>query len=355
MIAFSVVICAIALYFLGVELPDLSIAERITMAVLFFALLYVHAGRGWESFYIALLSSVSLFTSLSISFGASAAVEGPLTVALILPPWVIFAFTMLVTLGLTELYRRSGKENRFPALLFWVFVLNWCILAFNVKFFEDWRLENYLTVSFAVLIYVSHRWFRFSNLSYGLIFAYMMFHIVGSHYTYAEVSFRFWMRDALDIARNHYDRIVHFFFGFLLAYPLREAAVRITSAKGVWGFYIPVEFVLTFSAIYEIIEWIIAITFGGDLGIAYLGTQGDVWDAIKDMALAGVGAALAMGIVFIVRLAYDKGSFIRELKENLRVKDRRAMGESAFETLRRSYATCGSPARKLRQPLQRKL
>ena len=335
-IGFALVISAVAFYFLGIGFPNLIAAERLLTALLFFALLYAHARRGWESFYIALLSAASLFVSLSISFGAAVESDGPLTVALVLPPWVIYAFTIIVTLGLTELYRRSGKDNRFPALLFWLFAFNWCVLAFNVKFFEDWKLENYLTVPFAVIIYFTHRTFRFSNLSYGLIFAYMMFHIVGSHYTYAEVPFGFWMRDAFDIARNHYDRIVHFFFGFLLAYPLREAAVRITSAKGVWGFYIPIEFVLAFSAIYEIIEWIIAVMFGGDLGIAYLGTQGDVWDAIKDMALAGGGAAIAMTIVFLVRLIYDKGSFIRECKESLRVKDKRTMGESALETLRRS-------------------
>ena len=336
LIGLTLVISAVAFYFFGVGFPDLLAPERAIMAFLLFALLYVHARRGSESFYLALLSVASLIVSLSISFSASVEADGPLTVALVLSPWVIFAFSVLVTLGLTELYRRSGKDNRFPALLFWLFVFNWCVLAFNVKFFEDWKLENYLTVPFAVIIYFTHRTFRFSNLSYGLIFAYMMFHIVGSHYTYAEVPFGFWMRDAFDIARNHYDRIVHFFFGFLLAYPLREAAVRITSAKGVWGFYIPVEFVLAFSAIYEIIEWIIAVMFGGDLGIAYLGTQGDVWDAIKDMALAGGGAAIAMTIVFLVRLIYDKGSFIRECKESLRVKDKRAMGESALETLRRS-------------------
>lgn len=335
-IVFSIVIAATAFYFLGVGFADLMVHERLIMALLLFALLYAHARRGWESCYLALLSSVSLFVSLAISFGAAGHAEGPLTVALVLPAWVIFAFAIFLTLGLTELYRRSGKDNRFPALLFWLFVFNWCVLAFNVKFFEDWKLENYLTVPFAVIIYITHRTFRFSNLSYGLIFAYMMFHIVGSHYTYAEVPFGFWMRDAFDIARNHYDRIVHFFFGFLLAYPLREAAVRITSAKGVWGFYIPIEFVLAFSAIYEIIEWIIAIMFGGDLGIAYLGTQGDVWDAIKDMALAGSGAAIAMATVFIVRLAYDKGSFLRECKASLRVKDKRTMGESALDTLRRS-------------------
>ena len=138
------------------------------------------------------------------------------------------------------------------------------------------------------------------------------------------------MQDVFEMARNHYDRIVHFSFGFLLAYPIREMTIRISDAKGFWAYWFPVEFVLAFSAIYELMEWAVAIVFGGDLGIAYLGTQGDVWDAQKDMFNAGIGAMIAMLVVFLIVWYYRRGKFWEELWDSLRVKSKKALGEEAL-------------------------
>ncbi len=163
----------------------------------------------------------------------------------------------------------------------------------------------------------------------------MMLHIYGSHYTYSEVPFGYWLDSTFELGRNHYDRIVHFSFGFLLAYPIREMVIRISNVKGFWGLYSPVEFVLAFSAIYEIIEWIIAIAFGGDLGIAYLGTQGDVWDAIKDMALAGLGSVITMIIVLVIRFWYKPKEFWHECRESLRVRKHAPLGEEMLDQIRK--------------------
>ena len=92
--------------------------------------------------------------------------------------------------------------------------------------------------------------------------------------------------------------------------------------KGLWALYVPIELVLAFSAIYEIIEWIIALMFGGDLGIAYLGTQGDIWDAQKDMALAGLGSIIAMCITAITIIYYNSKNFFKEFKESLSIKQK---------------------------------
>jgi len=126
---------------------------------------------------------------------------------------------------------------------------------------------------------------------------------------------------------------VHFSFGLLLAYPIRELVVRISNARGWGGLWFPIEFVLAFSCVYELLEWAIAVVFGGDLGIADLGSQGDVWEAQKDLALAGLGAVISMTVVLVVRLAYDRVGFGRELRESLRVKQREVMGEQALERL----------------------
>src|SRR3989338_2365052 len=147
----------------------------------------------------------------------------------------------------------------------------------------------------------------------------MMLNEIGSHYTYAEVPFGFWLQDFLGLSRNHYDRIVHFCFGFLFAYPFREVFMRIGKTKGWWALLIPIITILGLAGVYEVIEWGAAEVFGGDLGVAYLGTQGDVWDAQKDIALAGIGAIIAMLITMIVLLSYKWKEYTKELGESFQI------------------------------------
>ncbi len=97
--------------------------------------------------------------------------------------------------------------------------------------------------------------------------------------------------------RNHYDRFVHFSYGLLLMPAAWELIRARMAPQGLWRWLMPVLFIMSHSVIYEMIEWIAALVFGGDLGVAYLGTQGDVWDAQKDMALAASGAVIGLLIV----------------------------------------------------------
>jgi putative membrane protein len=280
--------------------------------------------------WVVALSFFGAWIALSCAFGAPVAADGPLGLPLVLGLGTTALLAALVASVAAFAYQ---KTRRFGGVLLGAFVFNWTALAFNVRFYDDWKLENWLTVPFVVLLYATHRMFRLSDVSYALLFVYMTLHIVGSHYTYAEVPFGFWLQQLFGQSRNHYDRIVHFAFGLLLAYPIRELVVRISNARGWWGLWFPIEFVLAFSCVYELLEWAIAVVFGGDLGLAYLGSQGDVWDAQKDMALAGLGAVLTMAVVLCVRLAYDRVAFGRELGDSLRVKQREALGEQALERL----------------------
>jgi putative membrane protein len=140
------------------------------------------------------------------------------------------------------------------------------------------------------------------------------------------------LNELLAWERNNFDRFVHFCYGLLLAYPVREVFLRIASVKGFWGYFLPLDLTMSTSVLYELIEWGAAELFGGDLGAAFLGTQGDIWDAQKDMALAAFGALLAMlGTAALnVRLQRD---FAREWSESLRVKDRRPYGEEEMRRL----------------------
>lgn len=193
----------------------------------------------------------------------------------------------------------------------------WVWAAINPLFPHDWLLENYLVFISVPLILLSARYFKLSDTSYGLITLFMILHVIGSHYTYAEVPFGDTLQAWFDADRNMYDRLVHFSFGFLLAYPIHEMFLKVARARGFWSYFLPLDLTMSFSALYEVIEWFAARTVDPVAGIAFLGSQGDIWDAQKDMGLAGLGALIAMIIVASVH-AYQKQNFWQEMKESVR-------------------------------------
>ena len=170
---------------------------------------------------------------------------------------------------------------------------------------NDWLLENIPAAIGIGILVLSWRRFPLSNISYTLIFVFLVLHEVGAHYTYSKTPYDEWfealtgrgLNDLFGFERNHYDRLVHLLFGLLLTQPMREALMQTSPVRGRWSYLLPVAVSMAASSGYEIAEWWIAVAFGGDLGAAFVGAQGDVWDAQKDMALAAGGAMLAMTIV----------------------------------------------------------
>ena len=188
------------------------------------------------------------------------------------------------------------QSNRLlQGFILWLILL-WIITAINPHYPSDWMLENLLVFIWGVILVVSYRWFKFSNLSYGLFTIFLSLHLVGAHYTYAETPFGFWLQDLFDMERNHYDRIVHFSFGLLLAYPMREILLRRSGVGSGWAYFLAINCILAFSAVYEVLEVIAASIVSPELGNAYLGTQGDEWDAQKDAFLALLGSIIAMAV-----------------------------------------------------------
>ena len=183
-------------------------------------------------------------------------------------------------------------------LLLWYGLL-WTVLAIAPRDRQDWLLENLLALSAVATLAVTYRRFQFSTLSYVLITVFLSLHAVGAHYTYAEVPFGFWLRDALGLSRNPFDRLVHFAYGLLLAYPLRELLIRLAGLESFWSYYLPISGMLAQSGFFEIVEAVVAQIVSPELGAAYLGTQGDEWDAQKDMIAALLGAVLCMTMVVI--------------------------------------------------------
>ncbi len=173
---------------------------------------------------------------------------------------------------------------------------------------SDWILENVLVVLTIGILWWTRRWLPLTTASVWLFFVFLVLHEIGSHYTYAKVPYDAWFESLTGRTfnsifgweRNHYDRLIHFLYGLLLAVPVRELFLRVVRARGFVSYWLPVQLTMSWSALYEIVEWFTVILFGGDLGAAFLGTQGDEWDAHKDMTLAGIGAVLSMAIVAIV-------------------------------------------------------
>lgn len=186
------------------------------------------------------------------------------------------------------------RGNRRLQVLAVIYGLIWIALAIDPQFREDWLLENLLVVAFVSLLILTYRRRPYSDLSYMLMFAFMILHAEGAHYTYAEHPFGFWLQDAMGFERNHYDRIVHFSFGLLLVYPIREWFVRSARPSGRWATFFAVIAVIAFSTVYELIEWAVAMIVDPVAGQAFLGTQGDVWDAQRDTGLASLGGVVGL-------------------------------------------------------------
>jgi len=185
----------------------------------------------------------------------------------------------------------SGSLVFLYGILFGVY---WLYTGFTTNNLGNWLLENTLTIPFIVLLYYLYRWHTFSNWSITFIFIFLMLHLFGSQHTYPENPFGFWVKDLFQLQRNHFDRVVHFNFGFLLAYPMYEIC-RDKFNMPVWlNYLIPLQLIISLGALYEIVEWLFADIFFPNKGPDFLGMQGDIWDAQKDMMLAVLGAFLVL-------------------------------------------------------------
>jgi putative membrane protein len=184
-----------------------------------------------------------------------------------------------------------------------LFAAFWVYTGLTTPDMVNWLLENTLTLSMVIFLVAFYNIFRFSDTGYTLIFLFLLLHVYGSQYQYADNPFGEWLKEQFGLQRNHYDRLVHFGFGLLLAYPMHEVLAYGFKVKHFLSYLMPVEFILSLSALYEIVEWFVAdVAFdGAEQGMEFLGMQGDIWDAQKDMGLAFLGSLFAMGVAFALR------------------------------------------------------
>ncbi len=195
------------------------------------------------------------------------------------------------------MYRKIMRTWRYPLLLLAAYAAIWLTLAIEPVFRKDWLLENAIVFVAIPLFVLTAQRLRFSDFSYTCLFVFFVFHAIGAHFTYSLVPYADWWQAVGGAAlegRNHYDRFVHFVYGLLVTPAAVEIFARYGRYPRAWAFLLPWMFMAGHSVVYELIEFAAALLFGGDLGQAYLGTQGDIWDSQKDMSMALLGTTIML-------------------------------------------------------------
>jgi putative membrane protein len=166
--------------------------------------------------------------------------------------------------------------------------------AYRPHDYFTWLLEVLPAVIGLIVLACTYTRFRFTPLVYALICAHMIILLIGGHYTYARVPAFDWLRDALHLGRNHFDRVGHFAQGFVPALITREILLRRkVVARGGWLAVFVISVCLALSALYEFVEWGVA-ALTGEAAEDFLGTQGDPWDTQKDMFMCLIGSSVAL-------------------------------------------------------------
>ena len=179
-------------------------------------------------------------------------------------------------------------------LIYWIYGWIYCIDL------QDWIVENLLVVICLSILFFSRKWHQFSDLSYFCIFLFVFLHLYGAFYAYTQNALGAWLQSTFELWRNPYDRIVHFSFGLFMAYPIRELLLRKFKVSPRVSWLLPIEIAFSFGALFELIEWGVSVVTTKETGETYVATQGDLWDAHKDILLAAIGAAITMLVTYII-------------------------------------------------------
>lgn len=193
-------------------------------------------------------------------------------------------------------HRREVPSRRELLTLLVIYAIGFALLAVRPYDRWDWAMENFFPLSMLLAAMIAYPYYKFTRLSYYLIFIYLFVQSYGGHYTYALTPPFNWLRDEFHLSRNHYDRVAHFMLGFLMAIPVREILLQYVKTSRRWMAFITASMLLAIGAFYEFIEWWVSLLSSPELGNAFLGTQGDIWDSHWDMLLALVGAICALAL-----------------------------------------------------------
>ncbi len=192
---------------------------------------------------------------------------------------------------------KTIKFNNTKIVMIVLFILYWVFTFIKTHDYENWFVENLLVFIFIAFFIWQHQFAKqLSTFSFACLFFFVMMHISGSQFAYTHHPIGEWMKTLFGLQRNMYDRIVHFSFGLLIAVPLKEFIIQKTTINSKLAFTLSMLWICTMAMVFELIEWIVGGVIFPDTGTDYVGTQGDVWDPQKDMALAIVGAFIILHV-----------------------------------------------------------
>lgn len=207
-------------------------------------------------------------------------------------------------LGQTMTYAENTRQqsfvkNHFVLGLLFFFMAAWTFgWVFNHNM-ENWIIENLLVIIFLLVLAFTYPRFQFSNFSYFLFTLYLLLHCYGAYYAYTDNAFGAWLQQRFHLWRNPYDRIVHFSFGFLIAYPAYDLLLNRFKIKPGRAMFYAAELMFSLGTSFEMVEWAVASCTDSATGDTYVATQGDVWDAHKDIILALLGASITMSLLYL--------------------------------------------------------
>jgi len=195
----------------------------------------------------------------------------------------------------------KNRVDGFKSALLMMAGAIWLVAAIAPADRAAWLLENIVLLAAVVWVIVTQRKWPLSRASYVLLFIFFVLHVVGAHYTYASTPFGDWLQDALNAVRNPYDRLVHFLFGLLMTFPIKDQLRQAAQLSERFALWMAFLLIVAISTVYELLEWITAEIVTSDNAYAFLGTQGDPFDSQKDTALALAGALLAIAIITLLK------------------------------------------------------
>ncbi len=182
-------------------------------------------------------------------------------------------------------------------LIYILYLLVWAFLAIDPKYPDDWLLENILIFIFFPIVLWLDKKYSFTLFSVISLLVFGIFHSIGAHYTYSQMPHFDVITQIFGFERNHFDRLVHFLYGLLLFRPILEIVTAYLGRRKIALFF-TFSIIVTIATLYEILEWFAAMIFNPDLGVAFLGAQGDVWDAQQDIVVAIVGALINVALFY---------------------------------------------------------
>ncbi len=197
--------------------------------------------------------------------------------------------------------RLPFTKNLLFQVLTFIFIITWFFFLFTTRSQTNWWIENILVILFIPWFIALQKKFLFSDISLVCIFLFLFVHIYGAQMSYTYNQFGVWLQYKFQLQRNPYDRFAHFSFGFLIVYPLQDYLVNRMKVPGKWSYILSIAIILCMATIFELIEWLVAACTDSETGESYVATQGDVWDAHKDIALALLASVIVMGSLFYSR------------------------------------------------------